>query len=512
MKAIKKVCAAAAALILMAGLVPALPAKAAGGVLVQIQAADTGTISYKYSEKKKLVLKVTNLGSEDAQDIKITPRISEQTNAWPFEIENKDYAQVVEQLAKGQSTEVEYEFTARENVSTQYYKLVFDYTYTGSGDSSQKGDGEYGMYVKTIAKPEKEPEPSGGQNKGQGNGSDDNQNQPAQGTDEPFPVDAGGISNSEPAASGGGANGSVPRVIVTGFSTDPQEVKAGSNFKLTIHLKNTSKKTAVSNMLFDLSAPTEGSDENTSAPAFLPASGSSSVYLEGIGADGTKDITIELNAKADLVQKPYSIQLSMKYEDSQAAQFEGSSAISIPVKQDARFEFSEFEISPESVEVGGEANVMCQLYNMGRIKLYNVKAKFEGKGIQTSEVFVGNVEPGATAGIDGMVTAESATDGPEKMKMTLSYEDESGKISSTEKEFELIIGEPVDDVGMMDMPDESEQGKFPVVPIVIAVVMIIGTVIGIVIYKKKKHKKSEEEEERLADEFDRLTEDEPREP
>ena len=58
----------------------------------------------------------------------------------------------------------------------------------------------------------------------------------------------------------------------------------------------------------------------------------------------------------------------------------------------------------------------------------------------------------------------------------------------------------------------SEQGKFPVVPIVIAVVMIIGTVIGIVIYKKKKHKKSEEEEERLADEFDRLTEDEPREP
>lgn len=508
MKVIKRVCAAAAALILMAGLVPVLPAKAAEGVLVQVQAADTGTISYKYSEKKKLVLKVTNLGTEEAQNIKITPRVSEQTDAWPFEIENKDYTQVVEQLSKGQSTEVEYEFTARENVSTQYYKLVFDYTYTASGDSAQKGDGEYGMYVKTIAKPEKEPEPSGGQ----GSGSGDGQSQSPQGTDEPYPADAGGISNSEPVSSGGGANGSVPRVIVTGFTTDPQEVKAGSNFNLTIHLKNTSKKTAVSNMLFDLSAPTEGTDENTSAPAFLPASGSSSIYLEGIAANGTKDITIELNAKSDLVQKPYSIQLSMKYEDSQAAQFEGSSAISIPVKQDARFEFSAFEISPESVEVGGEANVMCQLYNMGRIKLYNVKAKFEGRGIQTEEVFVGNVEPGATASIDGMVTAESVTDGPEKMKMTLSYEDESGKISTIEKEFELFISEPAEQAGMTDIVNEPEGGKFPVVPVVIAVLVIGGVVVGIVIYKKKKNKKSEEEEEGLADEFDRLTEDEPRKP
>ena len=36
------------------------------------------------------------------------------------------------------------------------------------------------------------------------------------------------------------------------------EVKAGSNFKLIVHLKNTSKTTAVKNMLFDFNAPTEG--------------------------------------------------------------------------------------------------------------------------------------------------------------------------------------------------------------------------------------------------------------
>ena len=110
-----------------------------------------------------------------------------------------------------------------------------------------------------------------------------------------------------------------------------------------------------------------------------------------------------MNAKADLLQKPYSINLSMKYEDSQATQIDSSSSISIPVKQDARFEFSEFEISPQTIEVGGETNVMCSLYNLGRIKLYNAKARFEGNGIKKQEIFIGNVEAGATGSIDAMV-------------------------------------------------------------------------------------------------------------
>ena len=47
--------------------------------------------------------------------------------------------------------------------------------------------------------------------------------------------------------------------------------------------------------------------------------------------------------------------------------------------------------------MGEEANVMCSLYNLGRLKLYNVKAVFEGDSIEKEELFVGNVEPGSTA-------------------------------------------------------------------------------------------------------------------
>ena len=77
----------------------------------------------------------------------------------------------------------------------------------------------------------------------------------------------GGVYNSDPVVSGGGSTSkSVPRVIVTGFATDPGAVNAGSNFRLTVHVKNTSSTTAVSNMLFDLQAPAAGTEGAAEAP------------------------------------------------------------------------------------------------------------------------------------------------------------------------------------------------------------------------------------------------------
>ena len=261
-------------------------------------------------------------------------------------------------------------------------------------------------------------------------------------------------------------------------------------------------------MLFDLNAPTEGSEEATAAPAFLPVSGSSSIYLDQIPAGGTKDISIDLNAKGDLVQKPYSIQVSMKYEDSAATQYESESAVSIPVKQDPRFEFGEFQISPSSISVGEEANVMCDLYNLGRIKLYNVKAEFSGEGIKTETVFVGNVESGSSATIDAMIEGESVTAGPGTMKMTLSYEDESGTVSTTEQTFELEVTE---DMAMTDMAmtdyEIEDQGGFPVLPVGIAVILAAGAAVTAILYRRKKKKRIMEEEE-MIHEFDGLAEDE----
>ena len=103
-----------------------------------------------------------------------------------------------------------------------------------------------------------------------------------------------------------------PRIIVTGYRTDPGEVYAGATFNLTVSVKNTSRQTAVENVLFNMEATVEGKDADATYAAFLPTSGSSSVYKERIAPGETYDMSIEMEAKADLSQKPYVLTVNMK--------------------------------------------------------------------------------------------------------------------------------------------------------------------------------------------------------
>ena len=457
---------------------------------------------FKAGESKEWKLVVTNTSEDEVENVIVTPQLGDDSKSWPFETEEQDYSKNIGTLPAGHSREVAFKFKQREDVPTDRYTLMF----TVSGDGTEEELSKF--YINTTAKPEEKKPEEKKDDTNKAKNTDEQQN-----TDVDAYADDGGISNGDASYAGGdsgsASSGSVPRVIVTGFTTDPAEVHAGQDFTLTVHLKNTSKTSNVQNMLFELTAPTEGEDAQTSAPAFLPTSGSDSIYLEGIGAGGTADISIKLNAKSDLLQKPYSMTLSMKYEDANNAQVEGTSNLSIPVKQDARFELSDFQISPETVEVGNEADIMCSLYNLGRIKLYNVKAVFEGASIQKAEVFVGNVESGATASIDAMVTGKKATNGPAKVTMTLSYEDETGKVKETKKDLQLEVTEAVDNSAAdMTASEEETSDGFPVIPVVIVLIIIAIVILAVVMSKKNKKKKLEKEEEALLDELDRPSEDE----
>lgn len=516
-----------AALLIAAMILPGLAVKAEAAEKPKAEAAEKPKVkvslvgdnqTFEARETKTLTLQITNNSGQKLENVEVAPDMSKKkAGDWPFEKDWKQYSEKINGVVEnGESKSVSFDFTRREGAKKNSYTIPFSVYVQGSDDAIVTDT--IFVYAKNeTVTPDQTPgdnsqnQGDNGNGGGSGSGTADGDAMTASvGNDEPAVYSGGGSGSG-----GSSSDGSVPRVIVTGFDTNPAEVHAGSDFTLTIHLKNTSKKTKVQNMLFELEAPTEGTDEQTSAPAFLPTSGSNSIYLDGIKADGTADISITLNAKADLLQKPYSINLSMKYEDSQATQIDSSSSISIPVKQDARFEFSEFEISPQTIEVGGEANVMCSLYNLGRIKLYNAKARFEGNGIKKQEIFIGNVEAGATGSIDAMLKGEKVTNGNSKITMTLSYEDESGNISETTKDFELEVTEAVDDSDMyMNTDGDVDAGSsgFPVVPVVVVIVIIAGAVAAVVFVKKKKKKQMLNEEEELLDELDRSSEDEREQP
>ena len=484
---------------------------------------------YKAGEKAELKINVINKGNVDAQDVTIIPVIKNAED-WPFDLDmlnnERDLGTVA---AGGNQTAVwgsgDDKLTVRDDVTGKSYKLVFEITYN---DGEKVYQTEKYVFVKTVAK--EKPADQGGQGSQGGQNTEPQTPQGGQQDNSGGGVDTGDsggtagdlgggmVYNSEPMTSGGGSgsvgDGSVPRVIVTGFDTEPGDVRAGTNFKLVVHLKNTSKRTAVSNMLFDFQAPSAGTDAAAEAPAFLPVSGSSTVYMEKIAAGGTQDISIDLNARADLVQKPYSISLSMKYEDSSAVQYEGQSSLAIPVKQEARFEFSEIQVSPDTVMAGEEANITCSLYNLGRVKMYNVKVRFEGDAIEGQELFLGNLDSGATGTIDGIVTAVAESYEESNCRLILSYEDDAGNVSSVEQKFTMMVNPEEDftDTGMMEMTEEDSSSPLPGILLAVAAVIVIGMILAAVLIRKKKRDKAAAEEEELMDEVERLTEDEHQQP
>lgn len=427
----------------------------------------------KYGEGVVLILPILNLGEETLTNVIVTPVISNTVKEWPFEISRTGYAEEIAQIpgshtmeeAYANHGEVRYALATRQDVLTGYYKLDFDIVYEREGKPEKA---QLSTYIKVIGK-----------------------------------EDSGSIDEEEEDD-----KRSTPRIIVTGFETEPAEVYAGSTFMLTIHVKNTSARTAVSNIEFDLKAAEEGEDDKTLYASFLPTSGSNTIYVPSIPSGGETKLQIEMTAKADLVQKPYAIDMTMKYEDSEYNPYENMTSLSVPVKQLSRVEYSAAEVLPESVTVGGQANVMFSIYNTGKTTLYNVKVRFEDDSVSGGDCYVGKMESGATGNVDTMLTGQAATTGDGTIRTIISYENDAGEVTEVETQIPLWVEEEImEDPSYMqeEFMEEEEGGGFPVIPAVILAAVFAAALVIVLVIRQRKKRKAQKE---LAEDLEDLLQDE----
>ena len=423
---------------------------------------ETPTVSY--GQQVSIVLPVINFGTEELNNLIIEPKTSTVVTEWPFEPDMTSYLQTepyipgnqTKEAAMANRREFTFTFTARNDVMTGYYPLVFNVWYTKAGVRSEE-PAELTVYVKTVGKP--------GSGFIGGNGQE--------------------------------AEGAKPRIVVTGFETNPSAVYAGDTFTLTIHVQNTAKDTAVTNVLFDMQAAQEGEDKTNTYSAFLPTSGASSVYMDRIGANTSADIVIEMTAKADLAQKPYVLDVNMKYDAGTSFDLTDKASVSIPILQESRFDTSIPEVVPADITVGSQSNVMCSIYNTGKTTLYNVQVKFKADSIDEASAFVGNLQSGATGNVDVMLTGIAPTMDDGTVKMEISYEDDAGNVTTSEKTITLFVTEEVFDEmmgdGMMgdDMMMEEQGGsKTGLIVGIIVGVVVIAVIILVVVLKIRKKKKA----------------------
>lgn len=425
----------------------------------------TPTVSY--GQSVNIVLPLINMGEEWLTDLLVEPVVSNDVKDWPFKPDSTGYTQNFNEIpgcatklydeAVFNRRELTWTFTAREDVLTGYYPLKFKVWYSKEGIRC-KEPVEISVYVYCQGKP-----------------------------------GSGRIGMSEET------NVSQPRIIVTGFETEPAEIYAGDIFTLTVHVKNTSADTAVNNVLFDLQAVEGGTETSTgqitnSYASFLPTSGSSSIYVERMPAGSSQDLKIEMQAKADLSQKPYVVTVKMKYDTDLKADLTDEAKVSIPVKQESKYDSSTPEINPASIMVGEQSNVMFQIYNTGKTTLYNVQVKFEADSVEGGDTFIGNLEPGATGNVDAMVTGIAATMDDGTVKAVITYEDDAGNQTRNELDVNIMVSDmPMD--GGMDMepmlPEEPEKegpGAWAIAGIIAGVLAAAGAAAAVVMKLRKKKK------------------------
>ena len=425
-----------------------------------------------------IVLPIVNMGKTNVTKAVVTPVLSTDTATWPFEITQSGYSQTIEDLPgtdTGMSDmdrrrELTWNLQTRSDVGNGYQKISFNVRYFASDGSSQTTTLD--TYIQTSG--------------------------------------TAGVSADGKA--------STPRVIVTGFETNPEVVHAGDSFMLTLHLKNTSTATSVNNMLFEFDAAVEGKDSETTYESFLPTAGSNTIFVDKMAKNGTRDIQIEMEARSDLAQKPYAIDVNMSYEDEHVNAYTNKASVSIPVKQEARIDMSQPEVTPSSIDVGSEANVMFSIYNLGKTKLYNVSVKTDSEFFSGGDCFVGNLDSGATGSVDMYLTGEAATTDDGTVKLQITYEDETGAPTTVEKEISLFVTEPVYDDGMYDdtaMPDGDTGNGMGIggkIAVVVVILIAAGVAGAVIVMKRKKKKEQQNLEDDIMDldeeDGDNITSDE----
>ena len=413
-----------------------------------------------YPNVMNFSINLRNNSPATVYNVKASMILDPDSTKFPFEINDANYDRMFEKIAVDETVSLDYSFAIREDTYTGYYPISMKIYYSDSSTGSELANYETKFYVRVHNK-EKEDEY------------------------EEF--------NEH--------DRTKARLIIDGFTTNPETIVAGEAFELILNVKNASSSVPASDILM-----TVESEKASESPVFSTEAGSSSVSISSLGAGQSQEVRLRLSSRAGVDQRSYGLTFKAKYDSPEFKNAEETMTVDIPIRQIPRLNTGTFEIMPEAISVGEESNVMFGINNTGKVSLYNVMVKFEADSIQSTDTYVGNIKPGETGNVDCMVTGAAPTADEGKIKVTISYEDENGEVSKEQKEMSLFVSEPMpleDDLmneGMEDFPVEEpgflEKYSSVLLPVSLGAVAVLTMIlVGIAVRSRKRRKEQEELED-----------------
>ena len=247
---------------------------------------------------------------------------------------------------------------------------------------------------------------------------------------------------------------SKPKLIVTDFYADKEELKAGDTFDFTFSLKNTHMSKSAKNIKVTISQKDS---------IFSASEGSNSFFIERISAGETVDNTINMKVKADAATGAYEVEIAVEYEyddmsktDEEAGGVKDTNIIKLQAVENARPVIENISIGNWDMPVVNQSTSMSfEFYNMGKSTLNNVYFTFEGDfTLETGEMYyLGPVTAGGYEIVEPMVIP--TVSGTAGGTILIHFEDSNGDETIVRKEFNdiQVNEEYVPDMsGMDDMP------------------------------------------------------------
>jgi len=408
-----------------------------------------------YPEVMNFSLNLRNRGLVTAQDATASIVAAKSDDDYPFDINEANYDHHFDKIGTGETVQLDYSMAIRKDVYTGFYPIKVNVTYRESSEGELK-TAELQFFAHVVNK-EKETTAD--------STTEFNQN-----------------TNSK------------SRIIVSSYHTEPEQIFAGQPFDLILDMKNASGSIPASNLMFSFS-----SEKVSDSAVFTTDSGSSSIVVDSLGAGETTELKMRFTARAGVDQRSYSMTIKEKYDSPNYKNAEESVEIDLPVLQEQHMGIGNIDVTPDTIAVGEESNVMFPVNNTGKVTIYNVTASFAADSIVPNEAYVGNVKSGETGNIDIMLKGAAATADDGKIKVTITYEDENGKKTSEEKRFTLTV---TDETAGTQTDETAADENMPGVSapwyrkwqVYLAAVLAVLAAVLIIRHRRKK-KQSEENAE-----------------
>lgn len=401
-------------------------------------------------EKVSVTFDMENTGTKDFTEAKLYIAYTPGTG---FEPVNAEPYQYVGTIKAGQKKTVTVDVIAGKEIAAGMNTLDVNYTYLNS--SAEKLSESVSLYVLNVQKKE----------------------------------DA--LGNSK------------PKLMVSDFSTNVEQIKSGEEFNFTFDVYNTHSENTAKNIKVTVTSET-----------FSVTKGSNSFFVQGIEPGQKEPITINLKASAAAMTGSYPISIQMEYEYDGMPVTEGNNGVVVTetkmllIKENLR-------VSVENVSAGGwttpYVNQTTQLsfsvYNMGKSTLNNVYFTLDGdfSVANGSSYYYGSLQAGFPDYVEMDIIPLVA--GEAKGTLTIHMEDSNGDEVTSETEISAYIMEmggdpwgPDDPVGP-DIPvgpvtPEPQPAKpivsIPIFAVILAAVFLVSLFaargIRITLYKRKLRK------------------------